>query len=178
VTDIVAIVSRELNAVASAGEARAAIASAERHLEYGYTLIPSLNMWSIPTPNEAGDTLTLLRGALDAEIRTMGSQADGSQVDPQSWARARRQVERAYIEVSGIAGAAGAQLDVDAQAGQILADAIADAPRVFGEAVGDIVGGVGRAAGAAGGGFLAGLGFLGVLVLIAVVALVLRARLA
>jgi hypothetical protein len=178
VTDIVAIVSRELNAVASAGEARAAIASAEQHLAYGYSLIPSLSMWSIPTPDEAAEILSLLRGALDAELRTMGSQADDSQVDQQSWARARRQVERAYIEVSGIAGAAGAQLDVDAQAGQILADAIADAPRVFSQAVGEVIGGVGRAVGSAGGGFLSGLGFLGVLVLVAVLALVLRSRVA
>jgi hypothetical protein len=176
VSDIMTIVARGLNAVASAGEARAAMLSAEAHLSYGATLVPSLTRWSIPTPDEAEDILVLMRAALDAELRTIGSQSDDSPVDPQSWARARRQVERAYIEVSGIAGAAGAQLDVDAQAGQILADAIADAPRVFAQGVGEVVGGVGRVVGQAGGGFLSGLGLLGVLVLIAVVALVIRAK--
>jgi hypothetical protein len=172
--DVIALVVRELNAVASAGQARAAIVSAETHLDYGASLTGSLSMWSSPTTDEANETLSMLRGALDAELRTIGSQADDSEVDPQSWARARRQVERAYVEVSGIEGAAGASLDVQIQAPSILADAIADAPRVFGHAAGEVLGAAGAAAGQIGGGFLSGLGVVGVIVLVVIVVLVVR----
>jgi hypothetical protein len=138
------------------------------------TVAPSLSTWSVPTTDEANETLTMLRGALDGELRTLGSQADDSPVDPQSWERARRQIERAYVEVSGIEGAAGASVNVEAQAVQILADAIADAPRVFGQTVGGALNAAGTAAGQLGGGLLSGLGFVGVIVLLLVVVLVVK----
>lgn len=172
--DVVALVARELNGVSSAGQARAAIISAEKHLDYGATLTGSLSTWSSPTTDEANETLTMLRAALDAELRTIGGQSNDSEVDPQSWARARRQVERAYVEVSGIEGAAGASLDVQTQSVAILADAIADAPRVFGNAVGSVLNAAGTAAGQVGGGFLSGLGVVGVLVLVVVVVLLVK----
>jgi hypothetical protein len=176
VADIIALVVRELNAVESAGQARAAIASAEQHIDYGVGVSRSLSTFSTPSPEEAQNTLAILRGALEGELRTFGSQADDSPVDPQSWARASRDVQRVYVEVSGIEGAAGASLAAQEQAPQILADAIADAPRVFARGVGEVVSGVGQVAGQVGAGFLSGLGLTGVLVLIVVAALVLRGR--
>lgn len=172
--DRIALVVRELNKVASAGQARAAIRAALAELARGTDLAPDLSAWSTPNPGEAYDTLTLLRGALEAELRGFASQSDDSQVDPQAWARARRQVESSYIEVSGIDGVVGSVDRVDVVA--ILGDAIADAPRVFGEAVGEVMSGAGRAVGSAGAGILSGLGFLGVAVLAVVVFLALRSK--
>ncbi|MFL5381298.1 MAG: hypothetical protein ACJ8GN_02105 [Longimicrobiaceae bacterium] len=170
----IALVVRELNKVASAGQARAAVNAALAELARGTDMVPDLSPWSTPDPGEAYSTLTLLRGALDGEARGFSAQADDSQVDPQAWSRARRQVERAYVEVSGIEGAAGAAAAVDPIA--ILADAIADAPRVLGNAVGQIAAGAGQVVGSAAGGILAGLGVVGILVVAAVIFLALRSK--
>jgi hypothetical protein len=172
--DRMTLVARELNKVASAGQARAAIQAAQGELARGTEEVPNLSAWTVPTPSEAYDNLTLLRGALDAELRGFGSQADDSQVDPQSWERARRQVERSYIEVSGIDGVVGSLDRVDVIA--ILGDAIADAPRVFGQAAGAVVAGAGQVVGSAGAGILSGLGLVGILVVGVVVFLALRSR--
>lgn len=170
----IALVARELNKVASAGQARAAIAAAQGELERGTQEVPQLSAWSTPDPGEAYSTLTLLRGALAAELRGFSAQADDSQVDPQAWTRARRQVERAYVEVAGIDGVVGSVDRVDVIA--ILGDAIADAPRVFGQAVGEVAAGAGQIVGGAAGGILAGLGFMGVLVVAIIVVLLVRSR--
>jgi hypothetical protein len=172
--DRIALVVRELNKVASAGQARAAIRSAQGELARGTEMASDLSAWTSPTPSEAYDNLTLLRGALEAELRGFSSQADDSQVDPQAWARARRQVERSYVEVSGIDGVVGSLDRVDVIA--ILGDAIADAPRVFGQAAGEVVAGAGRVVGSAGAGILSGLGVLGILVMGVVVFLALKSR--
>lgn len=174
--DKIALVTRLLSDVESAGEARAAIASAQRELEFGRSLVGSISRWASPTPDEASDNLTLLRGALDAELRGFGSQADDSQVDPQAWARAQRQIIRVYVDVSGIEGVATASIRTDTQVTDILAEAIADAPRVFGQAIGAAAAEAGKVAGAAGGGLLSGLGFVGVLVLVLVMVVLLKSR--
>jgi hypothetical protein len=171
-------VARSLNAVASVGEERAALASARATLDYGGQLVPSLSRWASPTPDEASNDLATLRGAIDGEDRLLSSMADTQPLDPDSWARARRQIERAYIDVAGIEGAAGAAADVDVVA--ILGDAVANAPKVFLGVVGDVAGTVlntaGQAAGAAGKGFFGALGVPGVIALIVIALLVLRGR--
>jgi hypothetical protein len=165
-------VARALNQVASVGQERAALTAARAELDRGAELASGLNSWTSPTVDQAYDTIALQRAALDAEARALSSSADDSPIDAINWPRVRRQIERSYVEVSGIEGAAGAVDAIDV--GGILADAIADAPRVFGEAVGSALRGAGEVAGKAGAGALAGLGVLGVLVLVVVVVLAVK----
>jgi hypothetical protein len=172
--DRIVAVSRALNDVGSVGQARAAIAAAQNELDVGLELAPTLSLFSTPDPDEAIGEINILRAALAGEIFAMGSMADDQHVDAATWDRARRQIERTYVEVSGIEGTSGAVARI--RVGEILADAIANAPRVFAEAVGETVAGAGRIVGSAGGGLLSGLGFVGVLVVIIVAALVLRPK--
>lgn len=172
----VAKVARALNQVESAGQARAALTAAAAELERGEALVPGLSAWSTPDPGQAYDTLTLLRVAVDSERRSYGPQADDSPVDADTWARSRRQIERTYVEVSGIEGVVGAVAAIDV--GQILLDAITNAPRVFGQAVGTVLNETGKAAGGLGAGFFSSLGIMGTLVLVVVLVVVLRGRFA
>jgi hypothetical protein len=170
----IALITRELNKVASAGQARAAITAALGELDRGVQMAPELSAWSTPDPGQAYNNLALIRAALEGERRGFSAQADDSQVDPQAWARARRQVERAYNEVAGIDGVVGSLDRVDVIA--ILGDAIADAPRVLGQAVGEVAAGAGQVVGSAAGGILSGLGLVGMLVLAVVAFLALRSK--
>lgn len=170
--DRIALVARELNKVASAGQARAAISAARTELARGLELAPQLSPFSTPDPGEAYQTLTMLRAALDSEDRGLSAQAADSAVDAQAWQRARRQVERVYVEVSGLDGVVGQVDRVDVLS--ILGNAIADAPRVFGEGVGEVLQGAGNVVGQAGAGILSGLGIVGVVVVIVVVVLLVK----
>jgi hypothetical protein len=174
VADTIAYVQRTLNTVQSAGEARAAITSAEKYLDYGQGLVGSLSRFASPTPDEAQDTINLHRAALDAELRGFAAQADDSPVDPQPWARAQREIIRACVDVAGIEGTALGSIAASEDLPGNLADSIANAPKVFGQGVGSAIKGVGEVAGNAGAGLLSGLGVIGVLVLVVVVVLVAR----
>jgi hypothetical protein len=127
-------VARALNDVKSVGQARAALAAAQDEVDRGFELAGQLSMFSTPDPTEARSTLNIVKAALAGERSAMNSQDDSDAVNPTGWERARRQVERAYIEVSGIEGVASVVGSIDVV--QILIDAIADAPRVLGEAAG------------------------------------------
>ncbi len=170
----VADLARTLNLVQSVGQAKAALRAGLDEADYGTTLAERLSWLSSPTTDEAQSTLAIERAQLTGELNTLASFDDGSTVDPTTWERQRRAVERVYIDVSGIEGVTGALRAVSFA--DILGQAIADAPRVFGEAAGGVLQGVGRAAGELGGGFFAGLGVLGTLVLIAVLLVALRGR--
>lgn len=172
--DRMQLVARELNRVQSVGEARAAIAAAEGELRVGYAAARGLSAFSVPSPEEASANLATLKGALAGELRTMSHRAAQDPVDPTSWPRTRRQIERTYIEVAGIEGTAGAVSRINVAG--ILGDAILGAPKVFGRAVGDVVGEVGSAAGSLGGGFLGGLGMPGILLLALVAGVLLLGR--
>jgi hypothetical protein len=168
-------VARALNGVQSAGQARAAIAAAAAELERGNAMVPDLSAWGTPDPGQAYTEVGLIRAQLAGEGRAYDSQADDSPLDADTWARSRRAIERTYVEVAGIEGVVGAVAAIDT--GQILLDAVANAPKVFGTAVGDVLGAAGSAAGKAGAGLLGGLGFVGVAVLVVVLVIVLRGRL-
>jgi len=174
----IALVARQLNQVSSVGEERAAILAAQADVARGLDLAWQLSTFSSPTPAEASDTLNLLNVALAGEYSALDSSAANSPVDPSNWARARRQVERAYVEVSGIEGAAGAQSNIDVA--QILGDAIVAAPKVFlgavGSAAGEVLNTAGQAAAAGAGGFFSGLGLAGSIVLLVLVVVVLRVK--
>jgi hypothetical protein len=168
-------VARALNGVQSAGQARAALAAAAAELERGNALVPGLSMWSTPNAGQAYTEIGIIRAELAGEARAYDSQSDDSPLDLDTWARSRRAIERTYVEVAGIEGVVGAVAAIDV--GQILLDAVAGAPKVFGAAVGEVLGAAGSAAGKAGAGLLGGLGVVGVLVLVVVAVIVLRGRL-
>jgi hypothetical protein len=171
-----AAVARALDQVESAGQARAALSAASGELDRGVGLVPNLNGATVPDPGQAYADLATLRGAIDGEARLYSSQADDSPVDAATWARTRREIERTYIDVSGIEGVAGAVDAIDTSG--IIVDAIAGAPKVLGQAIGDVVSTAGNVVGQAGAGFLSGLGVVGVLVLVVVAVLILRGRIA
>lgn len=172
----IAQLARTLNLVESVGQARAAIHMGSLEADYGTTLAERLSWLSSPTTDEAQSTMAIDKAQLSGELRTLDGFDEGSPVDPVSWARQRRAVERVYIDVSGIEGVTGALRQVSFV--DILGQAIADAPRVFGQAAGEVLQGAGRAAGSLGSGFFSGLGVLGTLVLIAILLVALRGRIA
>lgn len=129
--DRIADVARALNRVASAGQARAAVAAAQDELARGMSLATDLSIFTTPNPAQARDTLNIDLAALAGELRAMDPQADTDAVNPTGWARCRRFIERGYIDVSGIEGQLGAQAAIDV--GAIIWDAVRDAPRVLGD---------------------------------------------
>ncbi len=129
-TDIAAI-SRALNRVASVGQARAAVYAAQDELARGMDVAADLSVFAVPSTSQARDTLNLDLAALAGETRAMSAQAPTDPVSPLAWPRCRRFVERAYIDVSGIEGVVGAQVDLDLAG--VLWDAIRDAPRILGD---------------------------------------------
>lgn len=172
----IAQLARTLNAVESVGQARAALEVATREADHGLDLVDKLSLWSTPDPAEATSTLSIDRSQLTGELGTLEAFAPTSRVDAATWSRQRRAIERTFIDVSGIEGVVGALDQIDFLA--ILGQAIANAPKVFGEAAGDVLAGAGRAAGELGGGFFSGIGVLGTLVLIFILLVVLRGRIA
>lgn len=170
--DRIATVTRALNDVQSVGEARAALNAASAELDRGQGLISGLSSYSVPTPEEAQNTIALYRPLLAAELRLLAPSPDTSPVDPGTWQRTRDEITHVYVDVSGIEGVAGALAAIDV--GQILVDAIAGAPKVLGLVVGDVLSGTGQAAGGLLGGVFKGAGFWGTLVLIVIAVLVLR----
>jgi hypothetical protein len=172
----IATLARTLNLVESVGQAKAALRAGLAEAEYGVLISEDLSWLSSPTTDEAKSTLAIDQAQLSGELGLLGSFDDGSPVDPTTWARQRRAVERVYIDVSGIEGVTGALRRVSFI--DTLGQAIADAPRVFGEAAGKVLEGAGQAVGGLGSGFFSGLGVLGTLVLIAILLVALRGRIA
>jgi hypothetical protein len=174
VADRIAEISRALNAVQSVGQARVAIQVAMDELDDGLRLAEQLSIFSTPDPTEARTTLSIDRAQLSGELGALDAYEETSPVDAATWSRQRRAVERAFVDVSGIVGVVGSLAKIDRL--QILIDAIAEAPRIFGNAAGSVLDAAGRAAGGLGGGFLEGLGFAGLLVVALVAFLVLKSR--
>lgn len=175
VDDLQAI-TRTLNGVESAGQVRMACGAALRAAGAAYPLLDR-----IPEGNR--NTRTSLRGQLDTarlnvdrfykSITTTGSDSYRA-----TWvAKGMTLVQQVYVVVAGIEGAAGYKPSTSNW--EILFDAIADAPRVFtnavGTAAGQVAGAAGKAAGGLAGGLLSGLGISGavsVALVVGVVAIV------
>ena len=172
--DRITLVARELNRVKSAGEARAALNAARAEVDRGLALAPRLSRWSSPTPQQAQDTLIMLRGALAAELRLIEAMAATSGVDAATWARQRRQVERVYVEVAGIEGVLGELDRIDVAS--ILGEAIRGAPKLVGKVLGEVTNEAGKAAGGLGGGILSGIGLAGIVLVAVVLVVVLKVR--
>lgn len=106
--------------------------AAHDELDRGLRLADDLSSLTVPTPGQAKDTLNTLHAAVGAEWRLMQAQAPTDAVNPTNWARLRRQIERCYVEVSGVEGAAQSLASWDIAG--VLLTAIKDAPRLLGEA--------------------------------------------
>jgi len=167
VADRIALIARALNNVKSVGESIAALRAADAEITRGYALADELSRWSSPTPAQARDKLAVYRGAIAAEIRLISPMGASSLIPADTWAGARSFIERVYIDVAGIEGAAGVVLAIDVA--EILGNAIRNAPKVFGKALGNVAGGVGETVGHVGAGFLGGLGLWGFFLLALVV---------
>jgi hypothetical protein len=133
VADTIADVSRTLNLVQSVGQARAALQMGLDEADAGVLLTDKLSIFSSPTPDEAQSTLAIDRAQLQGELNLISGRDDTSPVDAGEWDRQRRAIERTYVDVSGIEGVAGALAKVSF-AGE-LADAVANAPSVVGQAL-------------------------------------------
>jgi len=132
----IAQLARTLNAVRSVGQARAALEVAVKEADWGLLgVVPALSFFSTPDPVEAASTLSIDRSQLSGELGTLEQFDPTSPVDPTSWARQRRAIERTFIDVSGMEGVVGAlpgALDFLV----ILAQAIAEAPGLIADKVG------------------------------------------
>jgi hypothetical protein len=168
--DDIAAITRALNGVTTAGQARAAIGRTSEAISRAYKVADML-----PSDRRtiAKRTLDGVRQPLDSWYREIAN-VSASAPFANDWAAKRRLIERAYIEIAGIEGEANyvpATSNLD-----ILLTSIKEAPKVFGQAVGSVAKEVGATAGSVAGGVFKGLGFggtLGLLVVVAVVVLVL-----
>lgn len=159
---------RALNGVASAGQARAAIGAALNAAHAAYQILPRLST----DRSAAGRTeLDGARIALEAYydgIKSVSAQAD---LRDSFQSRGRKLVERVYITIGGIEATANHKPQTSNLA--ILAASIAEAPAVFGAAVGQVTAAAGETAGKAVGGILGGLGISGTITLVVVAVVVL-----
>jgi hypothetical protein len=167
--DDIAAITRTLNRVTTAGQARQAIGLASEAISRTYKVADML-----PSDRRAIARRTLdgARTPLEAWYRDI-AQVSYAAPFVNDWSAKRRLVERAYIEIAGIEGEAHyvpATSNLD-----ILLTSLKEAPKVFGQAVGATVKEVGAGAGSLVGGIFSGLGIggtLGLLVVVAVVVLV------
>jgi hypothetical protein len=121
-------VAQALNAVASVGQERAALAAAAAELARGQGLTENLSTWSSPTPDEASANLAVWQAAIAGDTAN-ATGADADPVDPVAWAAVRQDITRSYVEVAGVEGVSGALASIDVAG--ILWDAITAAPKAF-----------------------------------------------
>lgn len=157
-------ITRTLNRVETAGQARAAIGAALKALSKGYPLADRL---SRDLAASARRELDSARVALEGWYRQI-EQTPAAATFTSEWAKKRSLVQTAYVVIAGVEGAAGHTAGVSLAG--LLADAIVDVPRVVGSAVGSVgreLGkGVGETAGSLVGGLFGGLGPSGLLVVV------------
>lgn len=163
-------ITRALNRVQTAGQARQAIGLTTTAISRAYVIAKGL-----PDDREAIAKRTLdgKRGDLERWYKEIAG-VSASAPFAYDWSQKRRLVESAYIAIAGIEGEAHykpvtSNLD-------ILLTSITEAPKVFGQAVGSVAKEAGKTAGSVAGGIFSGLGVsgtLGLVVVLAVIALVL-----
>jgi len=168
--------ARELKAVKSVGQAREAGRAALKYLADARGRVESGDG---PYQGKAAyRDIDAPAAAIQRSLDALPS--DGQKpVDARLWATLSMDIQRGWINVAGIEGGAGARVTFR-EGLSILADAIADAPRVFVQTAGKIVGTTlneaGKAAGGAVGGILGGIGLPGLVLIAVVVAVVVFSR--
>lgn len=166
-TTNIAPVVRALNGVRSNGQARAAAGAALKYAHKTYDTIDEIT-WFGDVRASAKRGMDAARTQLEALYEQLPA-GDGSPVGSE-WPELRRAIERVYVEGAGAEGAAGN--DPQTSNWTILAEAIANAPSVFAGAVGSVARGAGDVIGSAAGGLLVGLGWLGPVLMLIVVAVI------
>lgn len=159
-------ITRHLNTVKTAGQARAAIGAATTAISPAYKLAEQL-----PDDRERAtkNELNIARGQLESWYRQIATMS-GSAPYEAGWATNRHKVFTAYSVIAGIEGEASYK-PVTSNA-SILLTSIREAPGVFGEAVGTVAKQVGKTAGNVAGGVFSGLGVTGTIGLVVVLAVV------
>ena len=145
-------VEKALNEVTSAGQARAAIGEALSALGRTYPLLSKL------TSERAGvgrRALDLSRGELEAWYRDIKSMSHTAPYK-ETFSAKRKLITRAYVEIAGVEGEAHHQPQISNW--EILTASIREAPGVFAEGAGAVLGAAGQATGSAAGGSSRGLG--------------------
>lgn len=160
---------RKLGEVSSAGQARAACGAAAAAARAAYDILPRLRDDLEAASRTELDQRNFAVGHFYRTIEKMSAQAEIRETFHAGPSSGRKLIEGLYITIGGIEAAANHKPQTSNL--QILAASIAEAPAVFGQAVGAAAGEVGKVAGGAAGGILAGLGISGTLTL-AVVAIV------
>jgi hypothetical protein len=158
----ISAINRALNNVASVGQAQAAAGQALRDLStYGYRRIDDGELSRFADVYNEPQTRARL-DRLNARIHALYPRGNTSAAVDSSWPALAQAIRDAYGELAGIDGAAGTVRSVEF--GPILLEAIADAPRVFGAAVGGVTAGIGSNLGSLTAGFLSEAWILVILV--------------
>jgi hypothetical protein len=164
----ISAITKALNGVASAGQARAAYGAALRAANAAYPLLERLNDELAETSRHQLDNA---RVALENEYRSIESMSAGADYR-ETFQQTRRNIPlRVYLVIGGIEAAANYKPQTSNLA--ILTQSIKEAPAVFGQAAGEVVKQAGSVVGSAAGGILSGLGISGTVTLVVVAVVVL-----
>jgi hypothetical protein len=164
--DEIAGITRALNLVKTAGQARQAIGRTLEAISRTYAVAKGL-----PDDREAiaKRTLDTDRSGLEKWYRDIAG-VSGAAPFENDWSAKRNLVSRAYVDIAGIEGEANYQPQTSNL--DILLTSVKEAPKVFGQAVGTVAKEAGATAGAVAGGVFRGLGVTGTLGLLLVVAVI------
>ena len=158
-TDELPGIVRTLSTVQTMGQARIAIGTALKALGEAYKLLDRVpTEFGVPVLGDRyRHSLDIARTNLEAWIgQIAGIGAEDYRAD---WALKRWKVEKAYVEIAGVEGAA--EYTPRTSNLEILMQALREAPALFGEELGNILEQVGNAAGNLGKGIASGLGWKG-----------------
>lgn len=155
-------IARTLSQVVTTGQARAAIGACLKAISPAFEVAEKIG--DSRTRASLKGELETKRIALHDWYRTIPGRGDED--FRRDWQLGRHRVDAAYNVIAAIEGAAGYVPRTSNW--EILSDAIAGAPAVFGQAVGTVAGEAGKASGQALGGLLAGLGVSGSLHLVVI----------
>lgn len=157
--DTLAGIARALNRVETAGQTRAAIGAALNALGNAYKLLADLNSTIAESSRRELDTA---RMALEEWYRRIESVPTATPYKGEL-AKHRKLIERAYVIVAGVEGAAN--WVPRTQWVDVLEEIVRETGSKIGEVAGKAARAAGEAAGAAAGGAVSGLGWKGVAML-------------
>lgn len=155
-------ISSVLNAVATAGQARAAIGEGLNAIGRTYPLLGKMPDDRARSGRGELDTDRVALEGWYREIKDVSYSASFKD----AFAKKRKLLEHAYVVIAGIEGEASYVPQTTNL--QILTDSLKEAPKVFAQAAGSVTSAVGEAAGSAVGGAISGLGISGTLTLVLV----------
>ena len=152
-------ITRILNGIETAAQVRMACGEAAKAAGAAYPLLDEIPEGNANTATSLRGQLDSARLALDKFYRSITPR--GNESYRNTWlTKGMPLVQRVYVVIAGIEGAAAYVPSTSNW--EILFDAVADAPKLVGQAVGATAAAVGSAAGSAAGGILGGLGISGI----------------